>query len=375
MPSILKSRLIWFLGTSYAGLLVWWIWLNVTDRTAEVLHYTMFNLSYAFLLALVGGVAGIIYFRRWGGWGSAMGRGILFISLGLLGQWLGTVIWSYYALFAGIEIPYPSLADIGYFSLIPFNILAIINFARVVGARFSFKKISDIVIAVGIPFVFLIFSYRIFLADYEFDFNAPLTIFLDFAYPLGEVFMISLALLIFLLSRNYLGGIMKNRIRLVIFALFGQYLSDFIFLYQASRGILENSGTTDLVYTTSFFITSLGLVVLGRYEGIRLVAKDETPSVARVWNERDMVVTAIVREQAAVIGPIAWYEAKQVEGLAVDTQKREVYLLQDKPRELLENLSMRFENLFGKASLEVSRSAIRPILPQVTREEIPEKLQ
>jgi hypothetical protein len=88
----------------------------------------------------------------------------------------------------------------------------------------------------------------------------PLVVFLDFGYPLGQAIYISLAVLTYLLSRSVLGGIMKMRILFILFALVIQYMSDYTFLYQASRGVWHAGGINDFLYITAYFIMALSLL-------------------------------------------------------------------------------------------------------------------
>lgn len=88
----------------------------------------------------------------------------------------------------------------------------------------------------------------------------------------------------------------------------------------------------------------------------------------------DQLAGLIVREQAAIIGPLAWAEARRVQGLKVDRQKREVHV-EGVPREVLERLVRQYERLFGRASREVCRDAVRPLVAHVPQEEIPAVLR
>lgn len=82
----------------------------------------------------------------------------------------------------------------------------------------------------------------------------------------------------------------------------------------------------------------------------------------------------IIREQEAVIGPLAWDEARKVRGLRVDTQKHSVEV-EGNPREALEGLVAQYERLFGRASREVCRDAVRPLISRVPQEEVPAVLR
>lgn len=82
------------------------------------------------------------------------------------------------------------------------------------------------------------------------------------------------------------------------------------------------------------------------------------------------MVTHIIHEQEYIIGPLAWEEAGKVGGLRIDIAAHTVNVQGD-PKEVLEKLVAQYERLFGPASREVCRDAVRPLLAQVPQEEIP----
>ena len=101
-----------------------------------------------------------------------------------------------------------------------------------------------------------------FLQKYEFDWGQPLKIFLDFGYPFGQAIYVSLALLTYTLSKSVLGGIMKKKILFILFAFLMQYVADYNFLFQSSRGTWANGGYGDFLYFLAYFLMTLGLLNL-----------------------------------------------------------------------------------------------------------------
>ena len=193
---------------------------------------------------------------------SIMGRAITALSAGLLFQVLGQSVFSYYNLFAGVEMPYPSLADLGYFGSIPFYTYGILMLAKASGIKLTWESFLRQIRFTVIPAVVLGFSYFHFLRGYEFDWTAPLKTFLDFGYPLGQAFYVSLALLAYLLSRKTLGGAMKTKVLFILAALAVQYLADYNFLYQVTNETWGVSGYGDVIYLTGYFLMALGLIQL-----------------------------------------------------------------------------------------------------------------
>ncbi len=88
----------------------------------------------------------------------------------------------------------------------------------------------------------------------------------------------------------------------------------------------------------------------------------------------DQIASKIIKEQETIMGPIAWEEAGKVTGLRVDIAGHQVSI-EGNSREVLEKLVAQYERLFGPASREVCRDAVRPLLSQISPDEIPAVLK
>lgn len=252
-----KAKIVTLL---FIGLTVWWLVL-LASGIKEAFNNYLFGALYG-LVALLGGIWGIKTAMRWGGFKSVMGKAIMFLSLGLLAEEFGQLVFSYYNIFLHVQVPYPSLADLGYFANIPLYLLGIIYLGRASGIQFSLKKLSGRLQLIIFPLIMLILAYIFFLQGYEFDWLDPLKIFLDFGYPFGQALYISIAILTLSLSQKVLGGIMRDKIIFIIFAFVAQFLADYNFLFQSSRGTWYNAGYGDYLYLLAYFIMTLGLLQL-----------------------------------------------------------------------------------------------------------------
>lgn len=215
------------------------------------------------VLAIWGGLFGLFASRSWGGMRSRMGRSITFLSIGLLLQAFGQSSFSYYTTILGVGIPYPSIADVGYFGSVIFYIIGIYSLARVSGVSITLKKYRGKAFAILIPAILFIFSYSLFLSSYQFDWSNPLRVFLDFGYPIGQAIYVSIAVLAFILSKDVLGGIMRGPIIFVIYALVIQYFADSNFLFQAINSTWINGGYGDFLYTLAYFLMAISLIKIG----------------------------------------------------------------------------------------------------------------
>ena len=238
---------------------IWWlvILLSGQQGTNNVVAED-FGFSYG-LMALYGGIIGIFASKKWGGFRSCIGKAIGFIALGLLAQEFGQVMYSY--LGKTMEtVPYPSVGDIGFFGSVILYLLGLWYLIAALKTKGSIKSAKNKLVVVVMPAALLVASYLIFLRGYEVDPSNTLATALDFGYPLGQAFYFSLAILAYVLSRKYLGGVMKPVILTLIAALLLQYVADFTFLYMNNRGLWKTAGINDFVYLVSYYVMTIGLL-------------------------------------------------------------------------------------------------------------------
>jgi phosphotransferase system glucose/maltose/N-acetylglucosamine-specific IIC component len=254
------SLLIWITALVFVA---WWLYINLALRSPDHnnVNNQIFGATYG-VLSIFGGAIGIVASKKWGGRKSLVGRALLFFAIGLLAQEFGQLTYSYYTYVSKVAIPYPSVGDVGYFGSVLFYIYAAWQLAKTAGVKFSLKDRSKKIIATALPLILLASSYLFFLRSYQFDFSsfkACLTVFLDFGYPLGQAIYIAIALMTYLLSKGLLGGIMRNKILFVLFALFIQYIADFSFLNAAKSGSPFPAGANDLMYLIAYTVMALAL--------------------------------------------------------------------------------------------------------------------
>ena len=245
----------------FSGFAGWWLY-NFFTQSSDATSNVHFVDSY-WVTALLGGVIGLTVAKKWGGFKSALGKSISFFSLGLLAQVFGQVVYTYYAYVEKIEAPYPSLGDVGFFGSIILYSIAVLYLAKVSGARLGAAKLVNKLVAVALPAALLVFSYSVFLKDYEVDWSVPTVVLLDFGYPLGQAFYLSLALITYFLSRKLLGGIMKSKVLLLLAALFIQYLADYLFLYRFNREVWYPGDISDATYLLAYFLMTVAILWLG----------------------------------------------------------------------------------------------------------------
>jgi len=256
---ITKNKLQIFVTLVFLAFFAWWIsFQHIVTKQGVAVQW--FGGTYE-LLALIGAVIGFVSARKWGGFKAVLGKAIIFFSLGLLAQGVGELIYTYYINGAKIQIPYPSWGDVAYFGSVLLYITAALFLAKAAGAGISLKQRRLYkLIAVLVPIAILSVSYYILLYKHQYDTSHPLTVFLDAGYPVGEAIYISIAVVVYLLSRKLLGGLMKPALLLLIGALIVQYIADFNFVFQSNRGTFLQGEYGDFLYVVAYFVMTTALI-------------------------------------------------------------------------------------------------------------------
>lgn len=255
-----KNKLQILVSILYILFVGWWVsFQGVLSAQGSSIQW--FGATYG-VMALIGAIVGFIAAQRFGGFKSVVGRAIMFISLALLLQEAGQLIYSYYIYGAGIEIPYPSWGDAAYFGSALSFIFGAYFLAKSVGLGAYFKKSHSKLIPIIVPLVIFGVSSFIFLYGHKYDTSQPLTVFLDFGYPVTEAAYISLVLVAYLSSAKLLGGMMKSALLILMIGMAFEYASDFTFLYESSRGTWIAGGIADLLYLTAYAVMTTSMVKL-----------------------------------------------------------------------------------------------------------------
>ena len=246
-----------FLILLFLGWFAWGIMVNITNAAND--QRDLFASTY-FVVPFIGGIVGLIASNWWGGLKSFFGRALFFFSMGLLLQVFGQLAYSYYIMVLGVDIPYPSVGDIGFFGSIPAYILGAINLAKASGSDYVLKtSLAQRLFALFLPLAMLLLSAYLFLAGVNLSEGVHPSVLLDLGYPLGQSIYVAIIIIAFFSSRSVLGGVLKKHVRLLMFGLFAQYIADFVFLYRAQRDQYIAGGPSDMLYLCAYFLIGMGL--------------------------------------------------------------------------------------------------------------------
>ena len=159
---------------------------------------------------------------------------------------------------SGTEVPYPSLADVGYIGLIPFANYGLFLLLKSVKVRLDAKTIVKVLIPPVLLFVaiFPLFIYGKLAEDVEL-----LTKTLNVVYPLGDVIFLSLALVI--LSLTY-GSVLFRSLGIISLGFIIQAMADFSFSYTTSTGAYYTGCWVDILFALAFFTVGFGMYYMSK---------------------------------------------------------------------------------------------------------------
>lgn len=81
----------------------------------------------------------------------------------------------------------------------------------------------------------------------------------------------------------------------------------------------------------------------------------------------------IIKEQEVIIGPVAFEQARKVDGLEV-TNAGSVKI-SGNAKDVLKHLVEQYEGLFGRTSIEVCKEAVRSLKSKLSADDLPTILQ
>ncbi|MBI5123603.1 hypothetical protein HZA75_07130 [Candidatus Roizmanbacteria bacterium] len=228
------------------------------------LKTSFWNYLYGILwngIPFVGGLLGIFLSKKsFGSLQTNIGKAKIFISAGIFSWGCGNVIWLYYNFSQNIDIPYPSFADIGYFSAGILWIIGISYLSRATGATFSLQQMRKKFIFLVVPLIVIIFSYYflMFIVKRSVVLDAFLRVFFDLGYPTMDIIILSIAIIISGLSINFFRAKYKLSLFAILAGFVGMYICDFTFAYTISLGLYYNGSIYELLFTFALYLLTWG---------------------------------------------------------------------------------------------------------------------
>jgi len=259
-------------------------WIFLTIYTSHSVHPAGLYLQILlFIIPFLGALSGLRNAKLWGGFSSAVGKSITFLSLGTLTWSIGMLAWNYFIFMAKIEVPYPSLADVAFILSWPLWALGVVYLSRATGVKFALREARGKIILVVVPLLAIIASYYLLVVVarggvVELDGSNGLKLFFDLFYPIGTAIILAMALTFFSLSMNFLGGRYKTPITILILAFIVNYLADFTFSLSTTKGTYFNGHFVDFLFVTAMYLLSMSLSLMTPHSSSARGISSNTPN-------------------------------------------------------------------------------------------------
>jgi hypothetical protein len=259
-----KLKLFTIVGLAFI-MLASWAFLFFTDtKEQQSNYYWQIGMG---LCAVVFAFFGLMTSQKWGMLRSGVGRGIFFISLGLLMWAIGQLWWSFF-LFAtpGVEAPQSHLLDLVDFMAIPLWFVGVIMLSQATGARYGLRTIWGKIFVVVFSAAMIAASYYFLVivargGNAYFD-QTILKQFFDLGYSVADSVLCATSIAIFALSWKLLGGRFKLPISVILLGFVLLFISDFSFSYYDGRAEYYNGNISDLFFMLTVVALGLGLSML-----------------------------------------------------------------------------------------------------------------
>ena len=242
----LRSKALLSAGAA-AGAWILWILLFPTNHWSK--HVSNVGLT---VMPLVAAAQCAHHARALAG---RLRRGWLLMGGSCLAWGLGMVVWTAYESILGRDVPFPSLADVGYLATVPLAVAALLIFptAPQRPAALARTLVDGLVIGASV----LIVSWILALGPVVKGGGAgPLADVLAIAYPLGDVIMATIVL--FAMARSRLGSPL-GRITLLLLCggLLAAAVSDSGFSYLALQNAYASGNRIDIGWFVGYLLVFL----------------------------------------------------------------------------------------------------------------------
>jgi len=239
-------------------------------------HYSIYNNLYGFLssfIYFIGAIAGLVSVKKFGT-SSFVSKSVLFLSLASLVYTIALWIWSYFAIFTEVDIPYPSIADMFYLLFPVFGTIGVVMLLKIYEVKFSKKNTLLLLLLISAS----AFITNHFIGFPTFDSSEPWISAFDTGFVFGDFVVLSVASIALLLA----GGKITSGLFFVILSFFTQGIGDFFFSYQIENDTFWDGNFSDFLFTLSGFFMSLGIISIIKY------FQNTNPKAELQQNHQDM---------------------------------------------------------------------------------------
>jgi hypothetical protein len=276
-------------GAVAAGAWILWILLFPTNHLSK--HISNVGLT---VMPLVAAVQCARQARALGG---RLRRGWMLMAGSCLAWGLGMAVWTLYESILGHDVPFPSLADVGYLATVPLAVAALLLFPTAPQRRAAQARtvVDGLVIGASL----LIVSWILALGPVvHAGGDGPLAAAIAIAYPLGDVIMATIVL--FAIARSRLGSPL-GRITLLLLCggLLAAAVSDSGFSYLALQNTYASGNRIDIGWFLGYL-----LVFLAARQAPRHAATWMEPPLSR--QSGSVVYAAVGLAAGTTAGALLW---------------------------------------------------------------------
>ncbi len=211
-------------------------------------------------------------------WTMAMRRAWSLLGLSAFAWGVGAVAWTWYQFRLGVEVPFPSWADIGYLAAVPLAAAGVLAFptAPVLASARLRTLLDGLLIAACLLAVSWATGGGLVYHSYHSAASSLTERVVGLAYPLGDIVTGAIALAVLARSRGR-GVAPLTLIALSVLAL---AVADSMFLYLTQAGLYGNGNVLDTGWVVGYLLLMLG--ALRPSEARISPAVDERGTIARV---------------------------------------------------------------------------------------------
>jgi hypothetical protein len=191
---------------------------------------------------------------------------LILVCLALLLWSSGNMIWMYYKLVRKEELPYPSWADVSYFT---HNLLWLVSvYILLNNLGVNVRRKLPLLWRFGGMLLGSLIVIMLFVRGWGLHSQDPLKFILDVSYPLISGFTVALVVLgLTNPSFKKLDNTMKRAIRILLLGIFLLFIADLSFnliitLPDNHPWAYYNGAWPDFIYTTAFYVLGMGLLSL-----------------------------------------------------------------------------------------------------------------
>lgn len=160
----------------------------------------------------------------------------------------GEILWTWYEVVRGVDVPFPSAADVSYLAAVPFAALGLLGFVRASGARFRMRVVLDgCIIAASLLFI----GWALALGpSFRAGGDDLVSHMVSIAYPLTDVVLAALALFVL----QWGGARERRALAIVAAGLLTMAVADTIFTWLTNYGTYTSSNPISMMWPASYLV-------------------------------------------------------------------------------------------------------------------------